>query len=96
MGSEFRASLTLNLQELPPVGKYETWHSIGKQPLSGFKTLPAYGFGSSSWDAESKRYLSSGHAKELQGTASPSNYEHQHNLNLSAFGKQVGCSFRPS
>ena len=73
------------------MGKYETWASIGKQPLSAFKTLPAYGFGSSSWDgAESKRYLSSGHTKELQGMASPSNYEHQNNLNLSAFGKQVG------
>jgi hypothetical protein len=53
-----------SLQDLPPVGRYETWHAIGKQPLSNFKTLPAFGFGSSSFDKESKRFLTLDHTKE--------------------------------
>ena len=52
---------------MPPVGKYETWHSMGKQPLSACKTLPSWGFGSSSWNTEGKRFLSQGHSlKTLQ------------------------------
>lgn len=53
-------------QDLPPVGAYETWHAMGKQATSLFKTLPSYGFGSSNWGTEGKRYLSTGHVKELQ------------------------------
>lgn len=54
-------------QALPPVGKYEVFHALGKQPLSTFKTLPAYGFGrSSSWDSQEKRFLTQGHMRVYQ------------------------------
>ncbi len=39
-------------------------HALGKQPLSMFKTLPSYGFGSSSFTKESKRFLTVGHTRE--------------------------------
>ncbi|GAX78352.1 hypothetical protein CEUSTIGMA_g5794.t1 [Chlamydomonas eustigma] len=83
-----RQSYLKAADELPPVGRYETWHAMGKQPLSNFKTLPAFGFGSSSFDKESKRFLTLGHTKEWKGSVSPNNYEHQTFENLSAFGKQ--------
>ncbi|KAG2442804.1 hypothetical protein HXX76_002883 [Chlamydomonas incerta] len=73
---------------MPAVGQYETWASIGKQTLSPSKTMPAYGFGSSSREKEGQRFMSSTHAKTLRGSFSPPNYNHQQPENTTGFGKQ--------
>lgn len=75
-------------RSLPAVGQYETWGSIGKQSLSGSKTLPAYAFGSSSWDKEEKRFLTVGHANRTLLGTSTSNYDHQRDNNFSSIGRQ--------
>jgi hypothetical protein len=83
-------------KSMPSVGQYEVRVSIGKQALSGSKTLPSYAFGSSTWEKEGKRFLTLGHAnKTLLGTASPGNYDHQHSNNFSSIGVQ-GLSHRHS
>lgn len=80
---------------LPPSTKYETWQSFGKQPLSTQKTAPTVGFGSSSWDREDKRFITGGHTRELLGSFSPNNYDHQQNGTITGFGKQ-SLSSKPS
>ncbi|KAG2450076.1 hypothetical protein HYH02_000180 [Chlamydomonas schloesseri] len=78
---------------MPAVGQYETWNSIGKQTLSLSKTMPAYGFGSSSREKEGQRFMSSTHAKMLRGSFSPPNYNHQQPENTTGFGKQqLSCN----
>lgn len=74
---------------LPSVGQYDTWNSLGKQTLSPNKTLPAYGFGSSDRDRESRRFVSPNHVAALRGTASPSNYDHQTSETTTSFGRQA-------
>lgn len=61
---------------------------IGKQTLSMSRTMPAYGFGSSDRDKESTRFVTSQHAKVLQGSFSPNNYDRQQPNNITSFGKQ--------
>ncbi|KXZ56623.1 hypothetical protein GPECTOR_1g561 [Gonium pectorale] len=73
---------------MPAAGQYETWNSIGKQTLSLSRTMPAYGFGSSSRDKESARFITSSHAASLRGRFSPNNYDRQQPHNLTSFGKQ--------
>jgi Sperm-tail PG-rich repeat len=66
---------------------------IGKQTLSLSKTVPAYGFGSSTRDKEENRFLTSAHTvRTRKGTESPANYGHQQQHTLSSFGKQTLAS----
>lgn len=55
------------MQVSPAVGSYEALPSIGKQPLSTFKTLPACSFArGSSREQEHKRFMSPEHARMKQ------------------------------
>lgn len=74
---------------LPPPTQHSAWTSLGKQPLSLSRTMPAWGFGRSTWDREEKRYLTQGHTRELRGSASPANYDHQNPSMVTSFGRQV-------
>lgn len=76
---------------LPPPTQHSAWTSLGKQPLSLSRTMPAWGFGRSTWDREEKRYLTQGHTRELRGSASPANYDHQNPSMVTSFGRQVSA-----
>lgn len=44
----------LRAKDMPGAGQYNTYKSVGKQPLSIKKTLPAHSFGKSTRDASKK------------------------------------------
>ncbi|GFH08483.1 uncharacterized protein HaLaN_03455 [Haematococcus lacustris] len=74
-------------------GHYETWKSIGKQALSANRTLPSFGFGTSTWaGSEEKRFISSAHTRLMKGMESPANYDHQTPAMQTSFGRQVVSS----
>lgn len=61
----------MRAKNLPGAGQYNTYRSVGKQPLSNKKSLPAHSFGKSTRDASKKTFISKEHEKQAYGMTSP-------------------------